>query len=102
MKVKNYAHISNKYYRRFKPLIRKDMDLIVIHNYLFAFALSGSAFGLFCGDIGLPKIFFYCLNVATILSILGLFYTIYLELKLKKQIKKNVEEIKEEQKSQTN
>ena len=54
----------------------------------------------FCGDIGLPKFFFNYLNVATILSILGLFYTIYLELKLKKQIKKIIEEIKEEQKSQ--
>lgn len=100
MKIKNCPHVNYKYYRRFKPLIRKDMDLIVIHNYVFAFALLCCVVVFFCGDIGLPKIFINCLNVATILSILGLFYTIYLELKLKKQIRKIIEEIKKEQKSQ--
>ena len=53
MKVKNYEHISNKYYRRFKPLIHKDMDLIVIQHYLFAFILLCCSIG-FISD--LPKI----------------------------------------------
>lgn len=99
MKIKNCPHVNYKYYRRFKPLIRKEMNLLIIHNYLVAFTLLGSAFGIicgFCGDIELPKVFF----VSIILSILGLFYTIYLELKLKKQIRKIIEEIKKEQKSQ--
>ena len=97
MKVKNYEHISNKYYRRFKPLIHKDMDLIVIQHYLFAFILLCCSIG-YISD--LPKIINTCLMVTTALCVLSFVYTVYLKLKLNKQIKKNVEEIKEEQKSQ--
>ena len=97
MKVKNYAHISNKYYRRFKPLIRKDMDLIVIQHYLFAFILLCCSIG-FISD--LPKIINTCLMVTTALCVLSFVYTVYLKLKLNKQIKKIIEEIKKEQKSQ--
>lgn len=99
MKVKNYTHISNKYYRRFKPLIHKDMDLIVIQHYLFAFILLCCSI-VYISD--LPKIFNTCLMVTTALCVLSFVYTVYLKLKLKKEIDKLVEENKEEQKSQTN
>lgn len=99
MKVKNYTHISNKSYRRFKPLIHKDMDLIVIQHYLFAFILLCCSIGCISD---LPKIINTCLMVTTALCVLSFVYTFYLKLKLNMQIKKNVEEIKEEQKSQMN
>ncbi len=97
MKIKNCPHVNYKYYRRFKPLIHKDMDLIVIQHYLFAFILLCCSIG-FISD--LPKIINTCLMVTTALCVLSFVYTVYLKLKLNKQIKKNVEEIKEEQKSQ--
>lgn len=39
MKIKNCPHVNYKYYRRFKPLIRKEMNLLIIHNYVFAFTM---------------------------------------------------------------
>lgn len=97
MKIKNCPHVNYKYYRRFKPLIHKDMDLIVIQHYLFAFILLCCSIG-FISD--LPKIINTCLMVTTALCVLSFVYTVYLKLKLNKQIKKIIEEIKKEQKSQ--
>ena len=47
MKVKNCPHVNYKYYRRFKPLIRKEMNLLIIHNYVFAFTMLCCAVGFF-------------------------------------------------------
>ena len=85
MKIKNCPHVNYKYYRRFKPLIHKDMDLIVIQHYLFAFILLCCSIG-FISD--LPKIINTCLMVTTALCVLSFVYTVYLKLKLNKQIKK--------------
>ena len=97
---KPYCTFSYKHYRRFKPLIRKDNNLMRISKWLFVFTILCCTIGLCSVDIDLPKIFKTFLKATTTLSVLGLGYTAYLKFKLKAQIDKVTEEIKEEQKSQ--
>lgn len=99
---RRFKPLIYKHYRRFKPLLRKEKNLMRIHKWLFWFIIIGCLIGFLSVFIELPKIFLNCLNVSLTLSMLGLFYLIYLKLKLKKEIDKVVEEIKEEQKSQFN
>ena len=96
---KPYCTFSYKHYRRHKPLIRKEKNLMKIHKWLFWFTILCSTIGIISGD-NLPKKFTTYLMAITALSVLGLFYLVYLKLKLKKEIDKVTEEIKEEQKSQ--
>lgn len=98
-KDKPYCTFSYKHYRRYKPLIRKENNQMRISKWLVGFTILCGMIGIISGD-DLPKNFNTCLMVITALSILGLFYLVYLKLKLKKEIDKITEEIKEEQKSQ--
>lgn len=95
---KPYCTFSYKHYRRFKPLIRKDNNLIRINFSLLIFTIICGPIVYFSDE--LPEIFSNCSKVLLTLSVLTLFYTVYMKLKLIKQIKKVEEEIKEEQKSQ--